>query len=120
MRSYGLVAFLASTAVAMPQGIDWDAVDQLPDLPTASIPVVSAAAQQTTIPFEPEQAAAAVEAAVLANPSDKTLERRAGCGSDNKTPEQWQADFNTAGASTPQGYDRAFFNLKASSQGVYG
>lgn len=104
----------------MPQGIDWDAVEQLPDLSTASIPIVNAEAAQTTTPFEPERAAAAVEAAVLANPSDETLERRAGCVSDTKTPEQWQAEFNTARASTPQGYDRAFANLKASSYGVYG
>lgn len=122
MLRYGFVAFLASAAIAnpVPQGIDWDAVDQLPDLPTASIPIVNAEAAQTTVQFEPTQAAAAVEAAVLANPGDKTLERRAGCASDTKTPEQWQADFNTAGASTPSGYQQAFANLKASSQGVYG
>lgn len=70
MRSWALAALLAGSAAASPrpQGIDWDAVNALPDLPTISIPVVDAEAAQTTVAYEPTQAAAAVEAAVLANP----------------------------------------------------
>lgn len=127
MRSYGLAALLASYAAAnpLPQGIDWDAVEALPELPTPSIPVVNADAAQTTVAFEAATAAAAVEAAVLADPNVKAVERRgalvvSGCTPDTKSLEQWQAQFSTAGASTPAGYERTFANLKASSQGVYG
>ena len=123
MRSWTLAAILAGSAAASPrpQGIDWDAVDALPDLPTPSIPIVNAEAAQTTVAYEPTEAAAAVEAAVLANPQDKTLERRQICSSDSQTPRQWQAAIpDTSTAPTPAGYYRTFANLKGSSQGVYG
>lgn len=64
MRSYGVVALLASTVLAnpVPQGIDWDAVEALEEIPTPSIPIVNAEAAQTTVAYEPTAAAAAVEA----------------------------------------------------------
>ncbi|KAI5360398.1 hypothetical protein Slin15195_G083220 [Septoria linicola] len=124
MLSFGVAALLVGVAVAtpMPQGIDWAAVDALSDLPTVSIPIVNANAAQTTVAFEATQAAAVVKAAVLADPNDKTLERRVArrCPSDTKTPQQWQAAFNTAGEPTPAGYERVFANLKASNKGDYG
>lgn len=122
MRTVTLIALLAGGAAAnpVPQGLDWDAVAALDVLPTPSIPIVNAEAAETVVPYEPEAAAAAVEAAVLANPQDKTLERRLSCsGPDAQTPKQWQ-DSITTSEGVPTGYSRVFSNLKAASHGVYG
>ncbi|KAK5112768.1 hypothetical protein LTR62_003866 [Meristemomyces frigidus] len=134
MRSFSLVALLTGAVVALPQGIDWAAVADLAPVPTASIPVVAAAAQQTTVTFVATAAAQSVSAAVQASPSDTSLKMvkrvdDSGCpasaqpaSGDTATAFLSNPEFAALanGAVTPAGYSLAYSNQAGSSQGVYG
>lgn len=128
-------AILAGTAVALPQGFDWAAIEDptLEPVPSADIPVVSAAASATTLSFEPSAAASSVSSAIQADPTDTSLRLRkrvdnSACGAnapqDGDTAEAFLA--NTAypaaasNAPTPAGYTLAYQAQQGSSQGVYG
>lgn len=118
-------ALLAGNAMGnpMPQGLDWDAIENpsLPKILTADIPVVSAVASQTVVPFEPtEVAAASVIAAVQADPTDTSMKLRkrvdnSACGAntpaDGDTAEAFLANSAypaaATNAATPDGYSVA-------------
>jgi hypothetical protein len=134
MRSIAAAVLLAGAVVAspVPQDLDWDAIDALDPVPTPDIPVVDAAAAQTTITFSATQAASSVSAAVIADPTDvtpKMLKRvdDSGCAVQ-PTADDTADDFssNTAFASaatnapTPKGWTLAYSNQAGSSEGVYG
>ncbi|KAK4495864.1 hypothetical protein PRZ48_013132 [Zasmidium cellare] len=77
MKDFALTLLLsAALSSALPQEIDWDAVDALKPIPTASIPVVSAAAAATTLPINTASAVSAVSSAVLARPSEAIIAAR--------------------------------------------
>ncbi|KAK0786779.1 hypothetical protein LTR02_009572 [Friedmanniomyces endolithicus] len=134
MRSYAMAALLAGAAIAspLPQGLDFAAIDALDPVPTPSIPIVNAAAAQTTITFAATLAASSVSAAIQANPTDTTpkMVKRV---DDSSCAVQPAADdtadnfsSNTAfsdaanGAVTPAGWTLAYANQAGSSQSVYG
>ncbi|KAL1310534.1 hypothetical protein AAFC00_000817 [Neodothiora populina] len=129
MRSSIIIpAAFAAMAVAnpTPQEIDWDLVDSLDPVPTATIPVVDAAAQVTTIAYEASAAASTVAAAIIASglagadDASSSLSKR-DIAAD--TPEAFLAntDFSDAAtnAQTPNGYVSTFNNLQASNN-AYG
>lgn len=130
MFRFGAVALLAGAVRALPQGIDWDAVENANPIPTPSIPVVNAAAAATTIPVNAAAAVASVSAAVMASPSDTSLKVRrdnTGCAvqpGPNDNPEAFLSNpaFQEAAltAQTPAGYELRYQNQTASSQGVMG
>ncbi|KXS98240.1 hypothetical protein AC579_235 [Pseudocercospora musae] len=132
MLSYSLGALLLGSAVAnpVPQGFDWAAIEALGPVPTASIPVVNAAAAETTVSVNTAAAAASVSAAVQAAPSDTSLKVRrdnGGCSvppSSSDTPSAFtsNSEFSNAanGAPTPAGYQEIFQNQAGSAIGIYG
>jgi len=134
MRSYAMAALLAGAAVAspLPQGFDFAAIDALSPVPTPSIPIVNAAAAQTTITFAATQAASSVSAAVQANPTDTTpkMVKRVDDSScavqpaADDTAENFSSNttFSDAanGAITPDGWTLAYANQAGSSSGIYG
>jgi len=133
MRSYALVALLAGAAIAtpVPQDLDWDAIDDLDPVPTASIPIVDAAAAQTTLTFSATLAASSVSSAVLADPTDTSLKMvkrdNSACAVQPTSDDTSDAFLANAAiqsaalnAATPAGYDLIYANQTGSSQGVYG
>ncbi|RMZ16858.1 hypothetical protein D0860_00786 [Hortaea werneckii] len=135
MRSHAVLALLAGAAIAnpVPQDIDWDAVDSLEPVPEPSIPVVNAAAAQTTVAFSAAPAASSVAAAVSANPTDTSLKmaKRAvnneGCAvqpAEDDTAEAFldneEYDDAANSATVPSGYYQAYADKQGSSEGVYG
>ncbi|KAK3068297.1 hypothetical protein LTR53_014255 [Teratosphaeriaceae sp. CCFEE 6253] len=134
MKSYAIAALLAGAVIAspVPQGFDFNAIDDLDPIPTPSIPIVNVEAAQTTITFSATLAASSVSAAVLANPTDTSLKMvkrtdNSGCNvvpGDDDTPEKFSANtaFSDAATSavTPAGYTLAYSNQAGSSEGVYG
>lgn len=121
MRSTVLLTVLAGLAIAtpVPQDIDWDAVADAeaeyvaPD----AIPVIAsdAEAQQTTISYQPSQAASAVAAAVSADPTDTTPQRlvkRDCAAASDDTAASFASNTAWAAAATsaptPAGYVQAF------------
>ena len=134
MRSYALVALLAGAVIAtpVPQAIDWDAVDELDPVPQPTIPIVNAAAAQTTITFSASAAASSVASAVMASPTDTSLKMvkrvdDSSCavqpGSDD-TAENFLSNTefsnDAKNAPVPDGYSLVYSNQVGSSQGVYG
>ncbi|USW52209.1 hypothetical protein Slin15195_G055280 [Septoria linicola] len=133
---YQTAALLVGIAYAnpVPQGFDWDAIDAIEPIRFAEteIPVVNAAAAQTTLPAPAATAAAAsVSAAVYASPSDTSLKVRGtlamdnGCTANaNDTPESFSSnDYYQESAETsqkPSGYTLAYQDQNGSSQGVLG
>ena len=133
MRNYALAALLAGTAIAtpFPQDFDWAAIDSLDPVPSASIPIVNAAAAATTVSFNPVEAATSVSAAVIANPTDVTpKEKRDTDSTCCATPASDDTaynfindpDFSSAAinAQTPSGYEEIYSNQPGSSEGIYG
>lgn len=134
MRSFGVAALIAGCALAnpVPQGFDFDAIDALKPIPTPVIPVENAGSAQTTLTYAPTAAAAQVSALVLANPGDSVLKQRSSVNdtqcavqpSPDDTAENFLSnpEFSSAATSAqaPTGYDTAYINLNASSQGIYG
>jgi hypothetical protein len=134
MRSFAAAVLLAGAAIAspVPQDLDWDAIDALDPVPTADIPIVDAAAAQTTITFSATQAASSVSAAVIADPTDvtpKMIKRvdDSGCtvqptADDTSDNFSSNSAFSTAAsnAPTPSGWTLAYSNQAGSSEGVYG
>lgn len=134
MRSFAFAALLAGAAMAspVPQGFDWDAIDDLAPVPTASIPIVDAAAAETTITFAATAAASSVSSAILADPTDTSLKMvkrvdDSGCAvapASDDTAENFSANsaFSNAAtsAATPPGWDLIYSDQAGSSQGVYG
>ncbi|TKA80898.1 hypothetical protein B0A55_01662 [Friedmanniomyces simplex] len=134
MRSYAVAALLAGAAVAspVPQGFDFNAIDALDPVATPSIPIVNAAAAQTTITFSATLAASSVSSAVLANPSDTSLKMvkrvdDSACAvqpAADDTDENFSSNtaFSDAAtdAVTPDGWTLAYSNQAGSSEGVYG
>lgn len=136
MRYSALAALLAGAAIAspVPQDFDWDAIDALDPVPSASVPVVDAAAAQTTITFSATPAASSVISAVLADPTDTSLKMvkrvdNSQCAaavtpSADDTADAFEAntDYSNAAltAPTPKGYVLAYANQTGSSEGVYG
>ncbi|KAK5707657.1 hypothetical protein LTR97_000195 [Elasticomyces elasticus] len=128
-----MAALLAGAVIAtpVPQGFDFEAIDALDPVPTASIPIVDAEAAQTTIPFSATVAAASVSSAVQANPTDTSLKMAKRDNSDcaiqptaDDTAEVFSANtaFSEAAnsAAAPAGYSVAYTNQAGSSEGVYG
>lgn len=139
MLRSGALALLAGYALAtpVPQGLDFDAIDALHEIPTPSIPVVNAHAAETTLAFAPSAAASQVAAAVLANPDDTTVAKRGAivmadpnnsqCAAQRApwdTAEEFSSDpsysGNATAATTPAGYEQAYQNKNGSSQGIFG
>ena len=137
MRYTLITAALVGAAFAGPiekrQDFDWDAIDAMDPVPTPDIPIVSAAAAQTTVSYAPAVAASSVSSAILADPTDTSLKvKRAidnsGCAasavpSSSDTDSAFlanptQTDAAKA-ASTPTGYTQSFSNLQGSSN-AYG
>jgi len=136
MRYSAVAALLAGAAIAnpVPQQLDWAAIDDLDPVPTATIPVVNAAAAQTTITFSATLAASSVSSAVLADPTDTSLKMvkrvdNSQCAAavvptTDDTADNFEANsaFSDAAsnAATPAGYSLAYSNQAGSSEGVYG
>lgn len=130
MRYSAVAALLVGAVLAnpVPQDFDWDAIDNLDPVPTASIPIVDADAAQTTIAYTPTPAASSVYSAVTANPTDTSLKMRAANPDSASTvPDTAEAflantDFQNSAlsAATPSGYTKAYQNQTGSSEGVYG
>lgn len=128
ITSLALAYVTGTAALALPQDIDFDYVDSMPDLPTATIEI-GAAAQ--TIIYDKASALAEVSSAVLADGAAPTgsLEKRANCdpqpagtGPTVNSPDDAAtflayADFKTASlnAPTPNGYTSSFKNAQASN-----
>ncbi|KAK4561353.1 hypothetical protein LTR86_004670 [Recurvomyces mirabilis] len=134
MRSFSVAALVVGAVIAtpVPQGFDWDAIADLAPVPSASIPIVNAAAQQTTVSFAATAAASSVSSAVLAQPTDTSLRMvkrgdNSACAvqpssqdtaSAFSSNQDFAADANNA--VTPVGYTLAYSNKAGSSEGVYG
>ncbi|KAF2165781.1 hypothetical protein M409DRAFT_55649 [Zasmidium cellare ATCC 36951] len=149
MKDFTLALLLsAALSSALPQEIDWDAVEALKPIPTASIPIVSAAAAATTFAINTASAVSAVSSAVLARPSEAIIAARHAkhhvrhahlaardntTSSDNsKCPQKPAADdtpdaFLQIGtfaqtalkASAPAGYSQVYVNKNGSSEFIY-
>jgi len=130
-------ALMVGQAVALPQGLDWSAIEDptLAAVPSADIPVVApeATAAATTVSYAPSAAAASVSAAVSANPSDTSLKIKkrvdnSNCGANTPADDDTSDAFlacttyndEANNAPTPSGYDLVYSAQAGSSQGVYG
>ncbi|OCL15259.1 hypothetical protein AOQ84DRAFT_358179 [Glonium stellatum] len=136
MRSFLLLGALAVVGRALPQEIQWEAVDEAPAAPSASVPI-GAAAQ--TVAYDPDLAASSAAAEIVAaplpqvtQPAKRGMERRAACAAQptgaGPIPSPDTAanflsfpDFAAAAsaAPTPSGYSNTFTNLQASNN-AYG
>jgi len=119
-----------SSANPLPQGFDWDAIDAVPAVQTAEIPVVSASAAASVSALEPSVVASSIIAAISAKPSASNLKLRkrvdnSACAvqpSSDDTAENFSANpaFSAAAtsATTPAGWTQAYVNQAGSSQGI--
>ena len=138
MRSTFVAAALAAVAAAkpLPQELDFDLLETISAIPTATVPVVGISA--TTVEYNPTTASAAVAASVSASgivtsvAEKRDIERRSACapqptGAGPLTTPDTVAAFKAnpvyssaaVQASTPAGYTNAFTNLNASNN-AYG
>lgn len=130
--SYVLPAALAALANALPQSLDMAAIAALQPAPTPTIPIVSAAAQVTTVSaaasvssainsISASIAASGVAAASTAVVADKV--KRQAISYTDESPAAFQADPTfasiAAAAPTPSGYTMQFEGLLASNN-AYG
>lgn len=134
MRSYAVVALLAGAVIGspVPQDLDWEAIAELAPIPSASIPVVDAAAMATTVSVQASSSAvASVSSAVQADPTNVTPKMAKRDNSQCAVqPAADDTDVNfsntvafsdaASGAQTPPGWTLAYSNQNGSSQGVYG
>jgi len=125
-------ALMAGIAFAnpVPQDFDWDAIDAVPAIETADIPIVSASAVATVSTLEPSAAASSIIAAISASPSDTNLKLRkrldnSACAvqpSSDDTADNFSANpaFGTAAtaAGTPSGWTQAYVNQAGSSENI--
>ncbi|GAB7345790.1 hypothetical protein MBLNU457_4054t2 [Dothideomycetes sp. NU457] len=119
-----------ASANPLPQGFDWDAIDAVPAVKSADVPIVSASAAATVSSMEPSAIASSIVAAISAKPSvsNTKLKKRvddSGCAvqpSSSDTAENFVANpaFGEAAtsATTPAGWTETFVNQTGSSQGV--
>lgn len=135
MRSFLIPAAFAAFAIAnpTPQELDWDAIDALDPVPTASIPIVDAAAQATTISYSAALAASTISANIAASgistadssDSTSTSDKRGLIKRTDYTVNDPDTDIAFSAyapfadaannADVPSGYTQTFTNLNASN-----
>ncbi|GAB7343586.1 hypothetical protein MBLNU457_1588t1 [Dothideomycetes sp. NU457] len=131
MRTTFAAAALVAIAAAkpVPQELDFDFLDNVPVMPTATIPVVGIKAQATTVDYNPTTASAAVASSVSAvGLSKRDILARSACEPqptgalppalpDNVDTFMNNPYYSAAayGAVTPTGYTNTFTNLDASN-----
>jgi hypothetical protein len=136
MKSFLVLGALAAVGRALPQEIQWSAVDGAPAPPSASVPI-GAAAQ--TVSYDPDLAASSAAAVIsaaplpqLSQPVKRGIEKRTACAPQptgaGTVPSPDTAsnflsfpDFAAAAsaAPTPSSYTNTFTNLQASNN-AYG